>query len=385
MTQHRLSTRVVHAGEPSPRILGAVTMPIFQTAMYEYGGANAVAYQDIPYIRLNNTPNQKALHAKLANLEGGEAALVTASGMAAISSALLSVLQSGDHLLAQDCLYGGTSSLVSHHLQRFGVTSTAIDAADPSGWEAALRPETRAVYVESLTNPLLDVADLRAVAAFAQAHGLVSIIDNTFATPVNLRPLELGFDLVVHSATKYLNGHSDIVAGVVVGNAARVAAVTGVANHFGGTLDPHACFLLHRGLKTLVLRVREQNLTAQSLAESLAAAGVAVRYPGLASHPGHALARDLMSPGFGGMLSFELPGGAAAADRFIDALTLPVVAPSLGGVESLVTRPAISSHAGVGAEERARMGITDGLIRVSVGIEDPEDLIADFSAALGAG
>jgi cystathionine gamma-synthase/cystathionine gamma-lyase/cystathionine beta-lyase len=359
-------------------------MPVFQTAMYVYGGRDALAYDAIPYIRLNNTPNHQALHAKIANLEGAEDALVAASGMAAISATFLALAGAGDHILVQDCLYGGTSALVSEHLRRLGIEATSIDATEPGGWERALRPNTRAIYVESLTNPLLDVADLPAVADFSRAHGLVSVVDNTFATPVNLRPIELGFDLVVHSATKYLNGHSDIVAGAVAGSRALVTKVTHVLNHFGGTLDPHACFLLHRGLKTLAVRVREQNRTAQKLAERLAAHDIAVRYPGLPSHPGHERARAIMSPGFGGMLSFELGGDAAAAERFIDALTLPVVAPSLGGIESLVTRPAISSHAAVPAAERARMGVTDALIRLSVGIEDSDDLCSDVERALSA-
>ncbi|HKD99916.1 MAG TPA: PLP-dependent transferase, partial [Planctomycetota bacterium] len=218
-------TRLIHAGEPRPRIHGAVAMPIFQSVTFEHTGA--ATYHGVQYIRLNNTPNHRALHEKLAALENGEAALVAASGMAAISSTLLTLLAAGDHLLAQDCLYGGTQGLLSRELPAFGISVDSIDANDPASWERRLRPTTRAIYVEAMTNPLLEVADLRAVVTFARAHGLVSVIDATFASPVNLRPLELGFDLVVHSATKYLNGHSDVINGVVVTRSKALAEKLG--------------------------------------------------------------------------------------------------------------------------------------------------------------
>ena len=285
-SKDRFDTRLIHAGEPEPRIEGAVTLPIFQSATYLQGAAGR--YNDVRYIRLNNTPNHLVLHAKLAALEEAEAALVAGSGMAAISSCLLSVLSAGDHMLVQNCLYGGTHSLVTQDLPRLGIRHSFIDAHDPSSWERALDPRTRVIYVESLTNPLLQVGDLPAVVAFARAHGLVSIIDNTFATPLNYPAAGRGFDLSVHSATKYLNGHSDLVAGAVMGTRARVEAAKHRLDHWGGTLDPHACFLLHRGLKTMGLRVRHQNQSALTLARFLAAhpAVRRVHHPGLESSSG---------------------------------------------------------------------------------------------------
>jgi cystathionine beta-lyase/cystathionine gamma-synthase len=236
-----------------------------------------------------------------------------------------------------------------------------------------------------MTNPLLQVADLKAAARFAKDHGLVSIIDNTFASPMNFRPPEWGFDLSIHSCTKYLNGHSDIVAGAVIGRASLIEKITHKLNHLGGSLDPHAAFLLHRGMKTLAVRVKQQNESALKIAQFLEnhPAVTTVNYPGLESHPRHQRARDLFD-GFSGMLSFEMKGGLTAAERFMKNTTLPIIAPSLGGIETLVTRPAITSHAGVAPEDRQRMGISDGLIRVSVGIEATEEIIQDFGRALEA-
>jgi cystathionine beta-lyase/cystathionine gamma-synthase len=377
----RIETKIIHAGEPHPRIEGAVALPIFQSATFEYTGATS--YHDVKYIRLNNTPNHTALHRKLAALENAEAALVTASGMAAISTTLLAVLGAGDHLLAQDCLYGGTHDLLTKDFARFGLSFDFVGGDDPDEWKARLRPNTRAIYVEAMTNPTVQVADLKTVARFAKENGLVSIIDNTFASPINFRPAEIGFDLSLHSGTKYLNGHSDIVAGAVIGRADLVEQVTHKLNHLGGTMDPHAAFLLHRGIKTLALRVRYQNDSALRLAQFLEKHPRVshVNYAGLESHPQHARARELFE-GFGGVLSFEVAGGVAAADRVLERVRLPIVAPSLGGVETLITRPATTSHLGMTAEDRARLGISDGLIRVSVGIEATDDLIADFDQAL---
>jgi cystathionine beta-lyase/cystathionine gamma-synthase len=381
-TYRHIETKLIHAGEPSPRIDGAVSMPIFQTAMFESAGEKS--YHEIRYLRLNNTPNHVALHAKLAALENAEAALVTASGMAAISTALLTLLASGDHLLAQNCLYGGTHDLVTKDLCAYGITHDFFDASQPDTWASKLRPTTKLLYVETIANPLLDVPDLEAVVKFAKAHGLVTLIDNTFASPVNFRPAELGFDLSLHSGTKYLNGHSDLVAGALIGRADLVQRVTHRLNHLGGTLDPHACFLLHRGLKTLALRVHYQNQSALTIAGFLEghASVRKVNYPGLASHPQHHIASSLLD-GFGGMMSFEVDGGVEAAKRFMGKTRLPVIAPSLGGVETLLTRPAETSHSGLTPEERERVGISDGLIRVSVGIEHTDDLIEDFRQALG--
>lgn len=376
-----IETKLIHAGEPEPLIGGAVAMPIFQSATFAYRGERS--YHDLRYIRLSNTPNHDALHRKLAALENAEAALVTASGMAAVSTTLLALLGSGDRLLAQDCLYGGTHDLLTADLPALGIATDFIDPDDPASWRERLTPCTRAIYVETISNPLMGVADLRAAVEFAAEHSLVSIIDNTFASPVNFRPAEVGFDLSLHSCTKYLNGHSDIVAGAVIGRAELVRAVARRLAHLGAVLDPHACFLLHRGMKTLAVRVRYQNESALKIARFLEAHPKVrqVNYPGLESNPDHLRACELLD-GFGGMLSLELTGGVAAADRFIESVTLPISAPSLGGVESLITRPATTSHSGMTVEERAEAGIAEGLIRLSVGLEATDDLIEDFTRAL---
>jgi len=377
----RIDTKLIHAGEPFPLIEGAVSLPIFQSATFEYRGGHD--YHALRYIRLNNTPNHDALHRKLAAVENAEAALVTASGMAAISTVLLTLLGSGDHLLAQNCLYGGTHALLLTEFPRLGIDVDFIDGNTPDVWQQSLRPGTKAIYVETITNPLLDVADLRAVVEFARAHRLVAVIDNTFASPINFRPAEIGFDLSLHSGTKYLNGHSDIVAGAIIGRAALIDQINRKLGHFGGALDPHACFLLQRGMKTLAVRVRHQNDAALKLARFLEThpAIAAVNYPGLAGHPNHHRALELFD-GFGGMLSFELRGSVDRAEKFIARLKLPISAPSLGGVESLITRPATTSHSGMTEQERRRAGIADHLIRFSVGLEAAEDLLSDFEQAL---
>jgi cystathionine beta-lyase/cystathionine gamma-synthase len=356
-------------------------MPIFQSATFDASGL--ASYHDARYIRLNNTPNHLALHTKLAQLEGGEAAVVTASGMAAISTTLLTVLATGDRVLAQRGVYGGTHGFLTQECASLGIGVDWIDGSDRESWEHACGERTRAIFVEAMTNPLLEVADLEGVVAFARAHGLVSIIDSTFATPVNFRPLELGFDLVLHSCTKYMNGHDDIVAGVVIGSAQWVQRITHRLNHFGGSLDPHAAFLLHRGLKTLAVRVRHQNASGQRVAEYLHAhpAVERVYYAGLPSHPSYARARALFE-GCAGTLSFDLVGGARAAQSFIARLRLATQAPSLGGVETLIMIPALISHAALAPEERRALGISDGLIRLSLGLESADDLIADLDHAL---
>jgi cystathionine beta-lyase/cystathionine gamma-synthase len=382
-TYKHLETKAVHAGTPSPRIGGAVSMPIFQSAMFEYAGETS--YHDLKYIRLNNTPTHTALHAKLAALESGEAGLATASGMAAITTTLLTVLAPGDHLLAQNVLYGGTHDFLTTELKQMGIALDFIDADDPSSWDRVSLPNTRAIYVETISNPLMRVPDLEAVVRFARSRGLVSLIDNTFATPVNFRPLERGFDLVLHSCTKYLNGHSDIVAGAVIGSKEWIERITRRLNHLGGSLDPHACFLLDRGLKTLVLRVRHQGESALAISRQLETHPMVerVNFPGLANHPQHDRARKLFD-GFSGMLSFELKGGAASADRFMSLTTLPILAPSLGGPETLLTRPALTSHAGMSREDRLKAGISEGLVRMSVGLEARDEIIEDLLQALEA-
>ena len=380
-TINAIETKLIHSGEPSPRIEGAVSMPIFQSATFAYRGESN--YHDLRYIRLNNTPNHVVLHQKLAAIEGAEAALVTGSGMAAISTALLTLLSAGDHMLAQDCLYGGTHDLLTAELPRLGIAIDFIDAADPRSWRPRLRANTRVILVETISNPLMQVADLPEVVKFARENNLTSMIDNTFASPVNFRPAEHGFDLSMHSCTKYLNGHSDIVAGAVIGSTKLIDAINVRLGHFGGSLDPHACFLLHRGMKTLAVRVRHQNESALRIASYLEQHPkvAAVYYPGLERHPHHLRACELFD-GFGGMLSFELKGGVAAAETFFERITLPISAPSLGGVESLITRPATTSHAGMTREQRQSAGISDGLIRFSVGLEAAEDLIEDFERGL---
>ena len=376
-----LSTLLIHAGDPEVRLGGAATPPIFQSTVFELPPEPDVA--DILYPRLSNLPNHEVLAAKFAALEGGEAAVVFGSGMAAISTTLLAVLGAGDHLLVQEGVYGGTHGFLTEDLRSLGIGHTFVAGDDPTEWEAALTPATRAVYTEAISNPLMRVIDHRAVVGFARAHGLLSIIDNTFASPVNFRPLAIGYDLSLHSATKYLNGHSDIVAGVATGSNELVDKVRRRQDHLGGCLDPHACFLLHRGVKTLALRVGRQNENALSVARYLAGRPdiARVNYPGLENDPCHVRARALFA-GYGGMLSFEPAGGAPAAARLVSHVRLILHGGSLGGMESLVTRPVQVSHVGMPTEERARLGISDCLVRMSVGIEDVADLVADLDQAL---
>jgi len=376
-----IETTIIHGGEPSPRVHRAVTMPIFQSSTFLYEGETD--YHDVKYTRLNNSPTHMVLHDKLAAICGAEAALATASGMAAISTTMLSVLSSGDHLMAIDCLYGGTHTFVTRELPRFGVAHTLVDTVNVDSWRSSLRPNTKAIYVEAMTNPTLRVPDLKRVVAFAKEHGLVSMIDSTFAPPVLFRPHDLGFDFVLQSATKYLNGHDDLIAGVVTGSVDRVNKVKRLLDHLGGCLDPHACFLLHRGLKTLAVRVRAQCDSAMKIAAFLEAqpSMERVHYPGLPSHPQHALACELFS-GFGGVLSFELADGTDAAEALIERAEIPLHAVSLGGIDTLIIRPAAGVHVNVDPKDRAAAGISDGLIRFSIGLESPEDIIQDLAQAL---
>ena len=377
-----IDTKLIHAGEPDPRIEGAVMMPIFQSSTFESEGGDS--YDTIKYIRLNNTPNHDVLHKKLAELENAEAALVTASGMAAISTALFTLLKPGGHLIAQDVLYGGTLGLLDSQFEALGLSYDFVDARDPSSWESKLNPNTKGFYVETISNPLMGVPELDAVVEFAKAHNLISMIDNTFASPVNFRPPEWGFDLSFHSGTKYLGGHSDIVAGAVVGRKDLVREIFVNLKYYGGSLDPHACFLLHRGLKTLGVRVRQQNENALAIARFLEdhSAIAAVNYPGLQSSSDHGRANKYLD-GYGGMLSFDPAGGLEASKQIMDRVEIPIIAPSLGGVESLLTRPSATSHLAVPPDERAALGIGDGLIRMSVGIESADDLIDDLKQAIG--
>jgi len=378
-----MDTTAVHGGEPRPGPDGSVVFPIYQGTVYEV--EPGTGYHDLKYIRLNSTPSQRYLHDKLAALEGAEAAVATSSGMAAVTTILLSLMRAGDHLLASDCLYGGTHDFLTGHAAGLGWSYSFVDAGRPETWAAARTERTKVFLVETITNPLMRVGLLDQVADFGQREGIVTVIDNTFASPVNFRPLQAGFDVVFHSATKYLGGHSDLVAGAVMGGTDVIERVRKTLNLFGGSLDPHAGFLLARGIKTLALRVQAQNANALALARFLAEhpAVAAVNYPGLASHPDHAHAAKLLS-GFGGMLSLRLHGGEQAAQALLDAVTLAYVAPSLGGVETLITRPAATSHAGMSRADRDRLGITADLIRISLGIEGTQDLVGDFAQALEA-
>jgi len=360
--KHRFETNLIHAGEPKPRPDGAVAMPIYQSATFESAGIKN--YNDLKYIRLNNTPNHKALADKLCAVSGAQAGLIAASGMAAITATLLALLKQGDHLLMQSCVYGGTHSFATRDLPEMGITCDFIDGHDPDSWIRKLRTNTRLIYVESITNPLMEIIDLAAVPSFAREHGLLSVVDNTIATPFNYKPLAQGFDLSVHSCTKYLNGHSDIVAGAVLGRANLVERITHKLNRIGGSLDPHACFLLQRGMKTLALRMERHNENALALARFLGgrAQVTRVNYPGLEHTPGFMTYKPWFR-GYSGMLSFELAGGFETAKRFISKLGLAVEAPSLGGVESLVTLPSETAHAGMSRAEREASGISEGLIR----------------------
>jgi cystathionine beta-lyase/cystathionine gamma-synthase len=376
-----MDTVAVHGGEPRPGPDGSAVFPIYQGTVYEV--EPGTGYHDLKYIRLNSTPSQRYLHDKLAALEDAEAAVATSSGMAAVTTILLSLMRAGDHLLAGDCLYGGTHDFLTGRAADLGWSFSFVDAGQPATWEAARTDRTKVFLVETITNPLMRVGLLNQVADFGRREGIVTVIDNTFASPVNFRPLRTGFDLVFHSATKYLGGHSDLVAGAVMGGADLIERVRKTINLFGGSLDPHAGFLLARGIKTLALRVQAQNANALALARFLEEhpAVAAVSYPGLESHPDHARAEKLLS-GFGGMLSLRLHGGEQAARALLDAVTLAYVAPSLGGVETLITRPVATSHAGMSLADRERLGITADLIRISSGIEGAQDLVGDFAQAL---
>jgi cystathionine gamma-synthase/cystathionine gamma-lyase/cystathionine beta-lyase len=382
--RHRsLETLAVHGRGPRNAPEGSLVFPIFQGTIY--GVPPGSTYDSIRYHRLSTTPSQIDLHSRLAAIEGAEAAVATSSGMAALVSCLIALLRSGDHLLAADSGYGGTMSFLADDAPRLGWSVTFIDPHRPESWDAARTDRTKAVVLETITNPLMRVPRLTEMVAFARRHGITTILDNTFASPMNFKPLPAGFDLVFHSATKYLNGHSDLVAGCVMGSQALIDRVRHTVGHFGGSLDPHAGYLLARGLKTLALRVPRNNDNALALARCLSrhARVLTVNYPGLERHPDHTYARALLT-GMGGMLSFRVAGGGEAADRFLAALSLPFAGPSLGGVETLVTRPSVTSHAGMTADARAAAGITDDLVRVSAGIEGTEDLVEDFTRALDA-
>jgi cystathionine beta-lyase/cystathionine gamma-synthase len=375
-----LSTRAIH-GDPAVRPdWTPVAPPIYQSSTF----TNPVgSTAQVLYTRYGNNPNQVAIAKRLALLEGAEAAIFVASGMGAAALAHLAVLRPGDHLLSSEWIYGGVHRLFSQEFGRLGIEVSFVNPQESRTWKRALRKTTRAIFVETPTNPLLRVVDIEPFATLCKAEGLALIVDSTFATPMNFRPLEHGADVVIHSATKYLNGHSDVIAGAVAGTESVIEEVRRLMQVWGQALDPMAAWLIDRGMKTLAVRVARQNATGTAVAEWCAgqAAFSAVHHPSLPSHPDHETARRLLN-GYGGMLGVELKGGAAAADRFLRALTIATHAPSLGGVETLVSEPRLTSHASLTPLQRAEAGIPDGFLRFSLGLEDADDLIADFARAL---
>ena len=375
------STRAVHAGEAEREVGAPVVNPLVMASTY-YSDPSGQA--EVLYTRYGNGPNHAAVEQRLAALDGGEDAIVLASGMAAMACALLSLLRAGDHVVATDAIYGGTRALLSDELSRLGIETSFVDLFSP-GWTEALRPNTRVVLGETPSNPILRVLDLRPVADAAHAHGAAVVVDATFASPINFRPLEHGADVVMHSGTKYLGGHTDVTAGVLVGGRARIAEARARARIWGPVLDPHGVWLLERGIKTLAVRMERHERNGMAVARwAEGHPGVArVFYPGLPSHPDHDIACRVLD-GFGGMLGLERRGGDAAATRFVGALRLAKLAPSLGGVETLVSEPRFTSHSRFTPEERRAAGIPDGFVRISLGIEDADDIIADLDQALNA-
>jgi cystathionine beta-lyase/cystathionine gamma-synthase len=380
-------TTVIHSDEqhnPTP----SVAPPIYQTVTY--AAQSAAEFVDIAtephhpqfYTRYGN-PNTAQAERIIADLEGAEAALLAATGMGAIATAVMTLVSSGDHVVAQEGHYAGTISLLESILPRFGVDVTWVDQTDTAAFEAAIRPNTRMMMIETPSNPLLKLTDLGAITRMAQAHDITTIVDNTFATPVNQRPLDFGIDLVVHSATKYMGGHSDLMAGAVAGSAELIDRIWKTSIVLGATLNGFDGWLLVRGLRTLPLRVKQHNANAQAIAEFLAGHEQveAVYYPGLPDHPQHALAKQQMA-GFGGVLSVQIKGDYATTDRFLSELKLITRAASLGSVHSLIVHPAAMWAASFSEEELIARGVMPNLVRLAVGIEDQDDLIADLGRAL---
>ena len=384
-----LQTRALHTAAHLNRTR-ALSQPIWQTTSFvadsPEGYAELAASTHPPefYTRYGNPTHERVEHT-MAQLEGGEAALVTGSGMGAITLAVMSLIKSGDHVVSQSGLYAGARALLRDFAPRWGVETTFVDQTRTEEFEAALRPNTRLIYLESPSNPLMGITDLKAVAELARARGITTIIDNTFATPVNQQPLKMGIDVVLHSATKYLGGHHDLTAGAVVSTEAFITQAWKLAVVFGSVLSPFEAWLLMRGIRTLALRVERHNGNAMALAQFLESHPKVsrVNYPGLESHPQHQLARRQMS-GFTGMLSFELEGGVEAAEAFVNRLKLAIYTGSLGGVETLIVRPAAMWSHQLTPEQRRSTGISDTLFRISVGLEDERDLIRDFEQALEA-
>jgi methionine-gamma-lyase len=382
-----LQTRAIHAGKGENRT-HAVTPPIWQTTTFaadssEHFAEIATAIRPAEFYTRYGNPTHKEVEATIVALEGGGAALLTSSGMGAIFTALMSTLNAGDHVVAQTNHYAGAMTLLAEMPKRFGVEVTLVDQTKTEQFAGAVRPNTRVIYAESPTNPLMQITDLRAVAELARGRGITTVVDNTFATPVNQRPLEFGIDAVVHSATKYLGGHSDVTAGVIVSSREFVDRAWHFSLLAGSILSPFDGWLLLRGLRTLGLRIERHNANALAVARFLEQHPKVERvlYPGLDSHPQHELASTQMS-GFTGMLSVELRGGFEEAERFISSLRLATYAASLGGHETLIVHPSAMWSGYMTAEERRARGLSDSLVRISVGIEDERDLIEDFARAL---
>ncbi len=372
-------TQCIHSGNYRDEATRGLNTPIFTSSSFEYLDRTA-----IPYPRYFNTPNQDAVIRKMCALEGAADGVLFSSGMAAMSTAILSAAGSGDHLVMMDELYGGTHNFATEDFQRLGIRCS-FAATEAEAIIAAVLPETKAIVIESPTNPLLSIVDILKVADFARQRGITTIIDNTFASPMNQNPIALGIDIVVHSGTKYMGGHSDLCCGIALASTEKTAAaIRKLACHLGGSLDANACYLLERSLKTLALRMERQCQNAQCVAEHLSAhpAVQTVNYPGLPGFKGHATARQQMQA-FGAMLSFELDESVVSAQRFLRRLQLIRPAVSLGGVETIICAPAETSHAKMTPAERARVGISDSLLRLSVGIEHVTDLIADLDQAMG--
>ena len=369
-------TQSVHTGSFGDKLFGGATTPIFPSSAYDYEGVETT-----PYPRYFNTPNQRAVSEKLAALENAESAIIFSSGMAAIMTSLFAMIKKGDHVIFQNDLYGGTHHAVTKELPRYGVEFTFVDGSVPENFEKAIRKETRVIYIETPSNPTLKITNIKAVADIAKKHGIITIIDNTFASPVNQNPIDLGIDISTHSGTKYIGGHSDICCGAAMGSQKLIQQVWDSAIHFGGSLEATTCWLVERSLKTIVLRVRQQNQNALTIAEYLKTDSriSKVYYPGLKDHPDHAVAKAQMPGGFGGMLSFEVKNDV---NKFTSKLQLIKRAISLGGVESTVTLPYLTSHKKMTAAERQAIGVADNLVRFSVGIEEAQDLIDDIKQAL---
>lgn len=384
---HRPETKAVRGASDLSKKNGPLGTPIYQTATFEVVDNEEqvrVTDTDHYYTRYGNPTNTVA-EKTVAELEGVDAALTFASGMGAITTTIMALLKAGDHIVAQRDVYGGTNRFLSQWLPKLGIETTFVDTTEYSQHASAIRPNTKLIYIESPTNPTLRIVDLNKVAGLARQHNLLSMIDGTFGTPILQCPAEFGMDLIMHSGTKYLGGHSDLICGVVAGRSELIDKIRATRTVLGNCMDPHAAWMLVRGLKTLAVRVQRQSDNALRVAEFLSSHGKIrqVHYPFLKSHAQYALAREQMASG-GGMVTFEIEGSGEDARRLAESLRLFTLAPSLGGVESLVSIPVLTSHITLSPEERQRIGVTDQMIRLSVGIENADDLIADLEHALEA-